>query len=128
MIQDTYSKKAVESWLENYQALIAGDSSADAPPSNSGPKAYDGINNRILIRIMLEDALSKLPEHLYNTVCHRWLMPVGRDKALDLLSCSKDVYYARCNKAVDTLHSTINGLSENYVHLLHKVTEIPPEC
>lgn len=119
MLKDTYSKKAIKSLLENYQALALGDRSLDSQPSNSGAKAYDGISSRRLIKIMLDDALKKISKDQYAAVYYRWLRPVGIDKALLLLQCSKDTYYNRSNKAVDatvlTSTSTTEGVTAGLV-------------
>ncbi|XJZ25965.1 hypothetical protein ACF5W4_11185 [Bacillota bacterium Lsc_1132] len=54
------SKKVIKRWLENYEALAVGEAPDDAPPSNSGPKNYDGISGGQLNKIMLDQAIGKL--------------------------------------------------------------------
>jgi len=121
MLKDTYSKKAIKSLLENYQALASGDRPADYQPSNSGPKAYDGISNRILNKIMIDDALKKLPKDLHDAAYYRWIRPIGVDKTLRILGCSKDTYYGRSNRAVDTIYGIVNGSVLSRINLLNKI-------
>ena len=113
VIQDTYTKKAVRNMLENYQALESGDR-MPGNGGNSGPKAYDGINSRFLLKIMLDDAITKLPKKLYDAVVCRWLSPVAVEKALDLQGTEKSEYHRRCDKAVGYIHCKMNGRADCY--------------
>lgn len=121
-IEGYVSKKAVLYWLENYESLQAGDRPIDAIPTNSGgPKAYDGISNNQLNRLMLDQAIENLPK-LAKACCKaRWVHRITVRKTLNTLEIDKDVYYNRCKLAVDLIHKEINGEKTNYKDLLEKI-------
>lgn len=117
------TRRAVQSWLEHYEALQAGDRPMDYVPGNSGPRTRDGVSGGRVNRIMLDDALKKLPPLLLACVTYRWLRPIRRKEALERLGVSKDVYYRRCNWAIDYLYAEVNGLAVNRQALLEAIRQ-----
>lgn len=107
-MEDIYSQKTIRTWLDYYEALSNGDKMPGSG-GNSGSKANDGITTRQLIKIMLDSAISKLPPKQLRAVELRWLKPVGKVKALEILGITQKSYYERCNNAVDNLYLLING-------------------
>lgn len=105
---EIYSKKSIRNMLINYVALCSGDRLQDCC-GNAGPKAYDGINSRILLRIMLDEAIGKLPIDLKRAIYYRWLRPVGLGKALMACGVKKTEYYRRCELAVHKIFLALNG-------------------
>lgn len=115
------SKQTVRAWLDNYEALDAGDVAFDGIGCNSGPKEYDGIGGRFLTKVMLDDAITDLPRLLKLVVICRWIQrkPVG--ESVRILDLTRNEYYKRCDMAVDHIHSTVNGRAGNYQSLLNAV-------
>lgn len=121
MVQDTYSKRTIKEWLKYYQALESGDQIPGAA-GNSAAKAYDCISSRLLLKIMVDDAIKKLPKDLRAVVVLRWVRPVGVAKALSLLGgITAKTYYGKCDAAVDRIHTQINGCAGNYTKLVEKL-------
>jgi len=108
-IEGYISKTNIRRWLSNYDALAAGDRPADAIPTHSGPKAYDGISGGRLNKIMLDDAIAQLPRLERACVSCRWIRQLRLADALRRLGLTKAQYYARCDDAVEAIYSTING-------------------
>lgn len=118
------SKKVVRYWLDNYASLIANDRPVDAVPSNSGRKSYDGVSWKQIDRIMLEEAIDKLPELLKNCVNARWVNPGPLGETLRQLGLTKDKYYKRCSWAIDSIYYYINGNAARLQDLYNKVRKI----
>ena len=104
---DIYSQKTIRTWLDYYEALSNGDKMPGSG-GNSGSKSNDGITTRQLIKIMLDSAISKLPPKQLQAVELRWLKPVGKAKALEMIGITQKSYYERCNNAVNNLYLLIN--------------------
>lgn len=103
------SKKVVKAWLETYEYMIAGDRPPDALPGNSGPKSADGIKAGFLNRVMLEQAIESLSP-LTKACCKaRWVHKLPRKQVLDTLGISKEVYYNRCDQAIEEIYQFVNG-------------------
>ncbi|MGP9042117.1 hypothetical protein [Cytobacillus kochii] len=120
-IEGYVSKKTVLSWLEDYESLDAGDVPPEALPSNSGPKAYDGVSARQLNKMMLDQAIENLPK-LAKACCKaRWVHKIPVNKTLRILDIERDVYYNRCRLAVTLIYQEINGEQANYMALLRKI-------
>jgi hypothetical protein len=113
------SKKNVRRWLENYQALEAGDQlpNPEGVVVNQGPKNADGISGGRLNKIMIDQALGNLRREAplsYACIRARWLRPIRLREALRMLGISQGIYYTRCNAAIEALYWEINGLGANY--------------
>jgi DNA-directed RNA polymerase specialized sigma24 family protein len=108
-IEGYVSKKNIRRWLDNYEALAVGDRPADAVPTNSGPKNYDGVSGGRLNKIMLDDAIKKLPRLQRACVTCKWIRQLRPAEALRLLGITKAEYTAGCNAAVDSIYASING-------------------
>lgn len=104
----TVSKKTIRQWLKNYDVIVHGGRPDDDIPRNSGCKPMDGITNRLLTKIMLQEAIGKLPADLYRVVYFRWIDKLPLGFVLMQLGYSKDQYYYRCDKAVACLYDIIN--------------------
>ena len=110
---DIYSLKTIRTWLDYYEALSNGDK-LPGSGGNSGSKANDGITTRQLIKIMLDSAISKLPRKQKEAVELRWIKPVGKAKALEILGITQKSYYQRCNNALNNIHLAVNGENTNF--------------
>jgi fimbrial chaperone protein len=120
-IEGYVSKKAILYWLENYESLQAKDTPPDAIPGCSGPKAYDGVTSNQLNKLMLDQAIDRLPK-LAKACCKaRWVHRFSVNKTLKMLDIEKQVYYNRCKLAVNLIHKDINGERANYMALLGKI-------
>lgn len=118
------SKKVIKYWLDNYTSIIANDRPVDAIPSNSGKKSYDGISWKQIDRIMLQDAIEKLPRLLKKCVYARWVDPQPLGETLRNLNLTKDVYYKRCSWAIDGIYYHVNGEFANIQDLYNKIRKI----
>ncbi|MED3571946.1 hypothetical protein [Cytobacillus praedii] len=120
-IEGYVSKKAILFWLENYEALESGDVPYDAPPTNSGPKAFDGITGNYLNKVMLDQAIEKLPKLEKALVKARWVHKFAVKRTVTVLNITKELYYIRCKKAVDLIYNEINGERAAVKRLLEKI-------
>ncbi|UOX98416.1 hypothetical protein MWG54_12720 [Bacillus cereus] len=103
------SKKTLRLWLENYESLAVGDRFPDAPPSFTGPGALDGKGDGRLNKIVLDQAIKQLPKNMRYVVLARYVVKVPRKRILHKLNIHANEYYKYCDKAIITLHRTING-------------------
>lgn len=108
LMSDIYSLKTIRTWLDYYEALSNGDKMPGSG-GNSSPKANDGITTRQIIKIMLDSAIAKLPLKQQEAVELRWIKPVGKAKALEMLGITQKSYYQRCNNALNNIHLAVNG-------------------
>ena len=106
---DSVSRNTVRRWLNNYESLLTGSPPDDAIPQNSGAKPTDGITNRQLTKIMLDQALDALPKDLKQVAYYRWLERWPLSVTLMYLGLTKDQYYYRCDLAVDHIYHYLNG-------------------
>lgn len=70
-----------------------------------------------MIKIMLDDAIQRLPPALREVVIYRWIDKCQRTLILQKTGLAKDTYYARCDDAVDHIYQDVNGLAPNYQEL-----------
>ncbi|NRR04570.1 hypothetical protein HP570_20355 [Brevibacillus sp. RS1.1] len=106
------SKKIVKRWLEDYAALVVSDRPIDAIPSNSSPKAYDGVSGGQINKIMVDQALEQLRQQkplTYRCAQARWILQLRTDEALQRLKVTKTEYIKSCTAAVDYIYKSING-------------------
>lgn len=101
------TRKTVRLWLDNYDVLVHGGR-PDKDSGNSGCKPIDGVTNRWLTKIMLQEAIGKLPADLYRVVYFRWIDRLPLSFVLAHLNYTKDQYYYRCDKAVACLCDILN--------------------
>lgn len=120
-IEGYISKRNIRRWLNNYQALAAGDYSLDDIPRSSGPKADDGVSGARLNKIMLDQAVAELPQELKTCVYARWVYCLPLAEALPKLGLEKAAYYSRCDRAVDRIYQRINGGLAGAKALLGKI-------
>jgi len=122
-IRGVISKEQIRDWLENWKSLEAGDKLPDAISLNSGSTSMDGITSGQINKIMLDDALSKLPSELKRVVYLRWTSAekIRFKQALWALGVQKSEYYRRCDLAIAKLYDIINGLALNYAKLYDKI-------
>ncbi len=102
------TQKTIRNWLNNYDILVHGGRPDDGNGGNSGCKPVDGITNRQLTKIMLQEAISKLPTELKHVVYFRWIDKLPLCFVLAQLNYTKDQYYYRCDKAVACLCDIVN--------------------
>ncbi len=122
VVRGTISEAQVREWLENWISLAICDKFFDALPSNSGAKAFDGISGARINKIMMEDAIQKLPIELQRVVHFRWTgNKVRLRDALKCLGYGKSEYYRRCDLAVTAIYRIINGLALNYANLWDRI-------
>ncbi|MGG1599519.1 hypothetical protein [Paenibacillus naphthalenovorans] len=125
-IQDVISRRNIERWLRNYQAIQAGDRIDDGRPVNSGPRPLDGVSGGRLNKIMLDKALADLKRErpfVWRCVLCRWIKPVTRREALQLLGVSDSEYEERCKQGIDYLFDHINGKAASYIKLLTAIRD-----
>jgi fimbrial chaperone protein len=115
------SKACIRRWLENYESVIAQDRPADAIPTNSGPKSYDGVSNTAINRIMLEAAIRDLPPVLKVCLELRWITQLKLTETLRKTGIPKTTYYRRCNKAVDFIYYHVNGMAAQLKDLVDSI-------
>ncbi|MEK4879320.1 hypothetical protein [Paenibacillus sp. FSL R5-0908] len=122
-IEGFVSKKNIRRLLVNYHTLENGDQlpNPDDMPVNGGPKAYDGVNGGRLNKIMLDDAIGQLSPWMQAVVKCRWTRQLPVKDALQLLHVSKDVYYQRCDLAVEQLYINVNGRAAGIVALYTRI-------
>jgi DNA-directed RNA polymerase specialized sigma subunit len=120
-IEGYISKKAIRRWLENYESLAAGDRPPEAVSTNSGPKAYDGISNAQLNKMMLDQAIENLPDLMKACIKARYIYKLPRKRTLQLLGISDAVYYNRCKLAIDHIYLELNGDLAGIKRLLEKI-------
>ena len=124
VVRGVISKTQLRDWLENWLSFAVGDKLPDALSVNSGVKSRDGVTGGQINKIMLDDAISRLPSELQRVIYLRWTSPTRiqlRD-ALRALGVQKSEYYRRCNVAVDKLYDRINGLAINYSNLYNNIS------
>lgn len=103
----------VTEWLENYEKLgvdvsaVAYDSGGTG--GGGGHSSGGGVRSAVLAKIMLDQAVEKLPPQLQGPVKLRWVSRLRRDQILKQLGTSKWVYYSRCDFAVAVLTELVNG-------------------
>ena len=78
-------------------------------PRNSGPKEYDGIYGNQINKIMLDEAIDKLPSDQRNAVICRYIRRYSLGMALDLLKLTKKQYFAAHDMAISNIFSILNG-------------------
>lgn len=104
------SRDTVRRWLQNYETMLTGSPpDGDTIPHNGGAKPKDGITNRQLTKVMLDQALEALPRDLKQAAICRWLEHWPLSVTLIYLGITKDQYYYRCNIAVDCIYHYVNG-------------------
>lgn len=120
-IEGLVSKKAIKKWLENYEYLAAGDKPPDAPPSNSGPKAYDGVTGGQLNKIMLDQAVESLSPLTQACIRARYIHKLPLRRTLKALGISAAIYYNRCDQGINDMYFFLNGKAANTLALLKEI-------
>lgn len=119
-IEDYVSKAKVRKMLENYNAIKQGDYSWKEP-TNSGPKVYDGITAGQLDRIMIDQAIEKLPR-MEKACCRgRWILELKRHEILKALKITPRAYYDYCNSAIAFIYREINGEKIGVLELMDAI-------
>ncbi|EXX84607.1 hypothetical protein BG53_09075 [Paenibacillus darwinianus] len=121
-IEGYLSKKIIRRWLDNYESLVVGDRPADALPSNSGPKNYDGVSGGRLNKIMLDDAIKHLSRLERACLTCKWIRQLRLAKALQLLGITKAEYTKGCDAAVDSIYAHLNGERAGIKRLMQAIT------
>jgi fimbrial chaperone protein len=123
VVRGIISKAQLRNWLENWLSFTTGDLLPDAPAINSGAKSRDGVTGGQINKIMLDDAINRLPSELRRVIYLRWTSPgeIKLRDALRALGVQKSEYYRRCDVAVDMLYDRINGLAINYANLYENI-------
>lgn len=109
----------VTEWLENYEKLGVDVSAVSYDCGGSGGggghATGGGVWSAVLAKIMLDQAVEKLPPQLKDPVRLRWLARdrLRRDQILKQLGTSKWIYYSRCDFAVAVLTELVNGREVN---------------
>lgn len=117
IVEGYISKATVVKWLEDYEYMVAGEAPPDAPPGNSGPKAYDGVSAAKLNKIMLDQAIDRLSPLKKNVIVCRYVRKLPRKEALKRLGISESVYYNRLKLAIDEMYSSLNGVKADQVRV-----------
>lgn len=112
------SKKNIRRWLENYESLAAGDCPPDAIPTHSAAKALDGWTGGKINKIMLDQAIDKIPDRLTKACVYaRWIYRLPLGETLRKLGLTKDAYFKRCDTALDFVCNYVNGGIVGYMRL-----------
>lgn len=123
-IEGYVSKKVVKDWLENYASMHAKDRPVDAMPMSSGPKPSDGVTATQLNKVMLDQAIEALPI-LTKACCKaRWVYGFPVDSTVNTLDISREIYYSRCDEAVELIYRALNGEKAAYIGLLRKINAV----
>lgn len=120
-IEGFVSKKNVKLWMKHYQAIQTGDRIEDGKPVNSGPRPQDGVTGGRMNKIMLDQALADMRQaqpFSYRCASYRWIKPVTRQEALQLLGVSAPEYAWGCDEALDYVYRHVNGGAVGYSKLL----------
>lgn len=100
----------VMEWLENYEGLGADVSAVSYGGTGAGGgHGSGGVRAAVLAKIMLDQAIEKLPGQLQEPVRLRWVDRLRRDQILKQLGTSKWTYYSRCDFAVAVITEAVNG-------------------
>lgn len=123
IVKGVISKDRLRVWLQNWLYFEAGDRIPDEQVHNSGPRSLDGITAGCINRIMMDDAIKRLPSELQRVLYLRWTSPrkIKLTDALSALGIRKSEYYRRCDLAVDKLYELINGKPANYANLYAEI-------
>lgn len=116
-VEGYVSKKVITRWLESYEALAAGEAPEDAPPSNSGPKNYDGISGGFLNKIMLDQAIASLSPLKRSCIEAKYIEKLPMAITLKALEISESVYKDRCKKGVDEIYRFLNGEKADQINI-----------
>lgn len=120
-IEGFVSRRIIRFWLDNYQAIAAHDLVLDALPKNSSAKPYDGIANSQMNKVMLDDAIKKLPPRIGACAVARWIKRWDTRQILKTLNISREVYYERCDDAIELIYQRLNGSAINYGKLMDEI-------
>jgi DNA-directed RNA polymerase specialized sigma24 family protein len=120
-VEGYISKKVIKRWLEEYDYLAAGDRPPDAPPTNSGPKAYDGVSAGKLNKIMLDQAIDRLPPLMKACIRARYIYKLPLKATLRALGIGPKIYYNRCDLAIRHIYYQLNGRTANIMDLLKEI-------
>lgn len=102
----------VAEWLENYERLGVDVSAVAYGSGGGGSGGYGSggqVKSAVLAKIMLDQAIAKLPGHLRDPVRLRWVNVTRRSDILKQLGTSRWVYYSRCDFAVTVITELVNG-------------------
>lgn len=102
----------VAEWLEDYEKLEVDVSAVSYGSGGSGGGGYGhggGVKSAVLAKIMLDQAVAKLPPQLQEPVRLRWVDRARRSDILKKLGTSKWIYYSRCDFAVAVITEMVNG-------------------
>jgi fimbrial chaperone protein len=111
------SKQVITRWLESYEFMANGDSDPDAPPSNSGPKNYDGVSGGRLNKIMLDQALKSLSPLKRSVIEAKYIEKLPLAITLRALEIGESVYRDRLEKGIDDMYRYLNGEKADLVRL-----------
>ncbi|TYR82123.1 hypothetical protein FZC66_00560 [Priestia megaterium] len=124
-IEGYTSKKVIRRWLDNYESMAVGDKIPDDMPRNTGgPKVADGWGPGKLNKLMLDQALEKIPDKVTKyCVYARWVHVFAVKSTLKALRITKEEYYNRCSQGVDFIYSEINGERAGVKNLLELILQ-----
>lgn len=111
MKERTIGRRVIRRWLENWEHLVRREPMEDQIPGNSGCRPADGVTNGMLNKIMLEMAYDRLPLELKRVAYYRWVIKgyYTLPQVLHILGLTKDQYYYRCDRVVDSVFYFVNG-------------------
>lgn len=111
MKEGLIGRRAIRRWLENWDHLARREPIDDQVSSNSGCRPADGVTNGMLTKIMLEMAYDQLPADLKRVAYYRWIAKGNYTlpQVLQRLNMTKDQYYYRCDRVVDSVYYFVNG-------------------
>lgn len=125
MFEDYISKKTIRYWLDHYESLAADDRPYDQLPTNSGPKEIDGVSLMQLNKVMLDDAIDKLPFETQVCCKARWVYKVPVRKTRDALGITRQNYYDNCDKAIKYIHDYLNGSLIGVKQIINRLDKTP---
>ncbi|WP_217587012.1 hypothetical protein [Lentibacillus saliphilus] len=121
-IEGYMSRKAIRKYLEHYNDIKRGDYSWKETTS-TGPKVYDGISGGQLNRIMIDQAIEKLPKIVQACCRARWIHDLPAKETTKLLKISRGMYNHHCAAAIELIHEHINGSTIGAMKLLQAIKD-----
>lgn len=127
-IEGYVTKAAIKKWLKTYHEF--GKKGTDYSQLKSGsPAVQDGWTGGKINKVMLTAAMEKIPDKVTKYIAYgRWIKLIPKSQILKGLkaagiSVNNDAYYRHCDKAVDFIHTEINGERKGTKNLLKAILD-----
>lgn len=81
----------------------------------------DGISGGQLNKVMLDQAIDKLPRMEKACCRSRWILELHVSETISLLGISRNEYYKYCDQAVEFIYRELNGEKIGVMELLRAI-------